>query len=456
MRQIEPPIVSRRSFLASALTAPDRPNILFLFSDDQRADTISALGNPAIYTPNLDRLAREGMVLTNAYCMGGNVPAVCTPSRNMLLSGKAYTRFGLHASGDDPNFPNSMMEAGYETYHHGKRGNSAPLIQEKFEINRYLNEAEARKAADPGKQIADAAIDFLRNRKTTRPFFMYLAFETPHDPRVPRPEDLARYDESKLPLPSNFLPVHPFDNGEMTVRDELLAPWPRTPVEIRRHLREYYAVITGLDRQIGRIRQALAARPEYANTIVIFSADQGLAVGSHGLMGKQNLYDHSMKAPLIFSGPGIKAGRSDALAYLLDTYPTVLDLVGAPKPQGIDGESFASLLRGRSAAHRQTLFLGYRQVQRAIRDEQYKLIVYPQINRMQLFDLRADQAELRDLSGNAAHRGRVSAMMDGLRHWQSRLNDMQPLESPKPADATFVPPAGDALRNLRNRWKVPN
>lgn len=426
-----------------------------MFADDQRADTIAQLGNPAIHTPNLDALARGGMVMRNAYCMGGNSPAVCTPSRNMLLSGRAYTRFELHASGSEPNFADSMKAAGYETYHHGKRGNSAPLIQEKFEINRYLNEAEARKAADPGKQIADAAIDFLRNRRTDRPFFMYLAFETPHDPRVPRAEDLARYDASKLPLPRNFMPVHPFDNGEMTVRDELLAPWPRTPEEIRRHLREYYAVITGLDRQIGRLRQELASRPEYAHTIVVFSADQGLAVGSHGLMGKQSLYDHSMKAPLIFSGSGIQAGQSDALAYLLDIYPTVLDLVGAPKPPGIDGQSFAPLLRGNPGGHRKSLFFGYRQVQRAIRDDRYKLIVYPQINRAQLFDLRNDPAELQDLSGNPQHRATITAMREGLRQWQAQLNDSLPLESPTPGEAAFVPPTGEALQTLRKRWRVP-
>jgi len=130
--------------------AARRPNVLFLFADDMRADSIGALGDKNVRTPNPDAVARRGFVMTNAYCLGGNVGAVCTPSRNMLLSGKAYFRWrdftppnqpdqkGLLAPGDAPNFPLSMKDAGYVTYHHGKRGNTAPLIQAKFDINKYL------------------------------------------------------------------------------------------------------------------------------------------------------------------------------------------------------------------------------------------------------------------------------------------------------------------------------
>jgi len=452
--------LTRRAFLASTglalRAAASRPNILFMLADDQRADTIAALGNPAIRTPNLDTLVRRGMVMRNGYCLGGNSAAVCTPSRNMILSGRCFTRYQGLASGDDPNFADSMKDAGYETYHHGKRGNSALKIQEKFEHNKYLSDQEVRKAGDPGRAITDAAVEFLGSRRTDRPFFLYLAFETPHDPRVPRKDDLASYDPREIPLPKNFLPVHPFDNGEMTVRDELLAPWPRTPEEIRRQLREYYAVITGLDRQIGRVLEALKSRPEYANTVVIFSADQGLAVGSHGLMGKQSLYDHSMKSPLIFAGPGIPKGESQALAYLMDIYPTVLDLVGAKKPPGLDGESFLPALQKKSPAHRKDLFLAYREVQRALRDDRYKLIVYPKINRVQLFDLREDPNELKDLSALPQHKERIRTMTAGIRGWQQKLGDPLPLESAKPDPAEFAPPTGGALQKILKRWNMAN
>jgi len=298
--------INRRNWLrqagafcgARALAAPrKRPNVVFLFTDDQRADTISALGNPHIRTPNLDALCRTGMVFRNAYCMGGNSAAVCLPSRNMLLSGRTFFRYGLKAPADASNFPDAMREAGYITYHHGKRGNTAQAIQARFDYNKYLDDNAERQSGEPGKQIVDDAIRFLREPRD-KPVFLYLAFGNPHDPRVAARRYLDLYDPARIPLPRNYLPAHPFDNGEMTVRDELLAPWPRTRAEIQRQLAEYWAVVTGLDENIGRLIAAMKESGTYDNTILLFSSDQGIALGSHGLMGKQNLYEDSMGVPL--------------------------------------------------------------------------------------------------------------------------------------------------------------
>ena len=172
---------------------------------------------------------------------------------------------------------------------------------------------------------------------------MYLAFGNPHDPRVAARKYLDLYDPDRIPLPKNFLPVHPFDNGELVVRDEQLLPWPRTAADVRRTLHEYYATVTALDFHIGRLIRALEEPGRLDDTLVIFSADQGIAVGSHGLLGKQNLYDHSMKVPLVLAGPGIPRGRSDALVYLFDIYPTACDLVGA---RSRDGDRRAELPPG--------------------------------------------------------------------------------------------------------------
>lgn len=449
--------MNRRTFLnslgVSTLAAqPRKPNVLFLLTDDQRADTIAALGNPAIRTPNLDSLVRRGMAFRNAYCMGGNLPAVCTPSRNMILSGRAYTRYNNIASGNDPNFPDSLKAAGYETYHYGKRGNTATEIQAKFDTNRYLTNDS--RAGVPGKAIADGAIDFLNQRKGDRPFFLYLAFDVPHDPHNPTPEDLASYDPREIPLPRNYLPVHPFDNGEMVVRDELLAPWPRTKEEIRHQLHEYYAVITGMDRQIGRILQTLRERGEEENTIIVFAADQGVAIGSHGLIGKQSLYDAAMRAPLVFVGPGIPHGQSEALVYLMDIYPTILDLLSIPRPSVLDGESFRPALEKRSLAARESLFLAYRSFQRGIRDQRYKLILYPDVGRRQLFDLRKDPNEIRDLASQQNQQSRIAQMTAKLEAWQQRLNDPLPLVSANPKPAAFTPPTGEALAKLRKQWRM--
>ena len=440
---------------ADAAETKPRPNVLFLFADDMRADSIAALGNPTVKTPNLDALVRRGFAMRNAYCFGGNSAAVCTPSRNMLLSGNAFFRWkdfvppgmknskpGGLAPGDAPNFPLSMLDAGYATYHHGKKGNTAPLIQAKFAINKYLANDEAeRRSGEPGKEIVDDAIAFVRERPAdAKPFFAYLAFGNPHDPRVAAKKYLDQYDRERIPLPKNFLPLHPFDNGEMTVRDEQLLPWPRTEADIRRTLHEYYATITATDFHIGRLLQSLKEIGQLDNTLIVFSADQGISVGSHGLLGKQNLYDVAMKSPLIFAGPGVPHGESDALVHLFDIYPTVCDLVGAAIPANIDGQSFRPILDGKAMTARRELLLAYLNKQRAIRDERWKLIRYPQVNVTQLFDLRADPDEMKNLADEPAQKERIADMLSRLNKLQQHYADDLPLTVANPKPAAWMPP----------------
>ena len=220
------------------------------------------------------------------------------------------------------------------------------------------------------KRFADAAAEFLRGRTGETPFLCYVAFNLPHDPRVAPPDYHARYNADRPALPANFLPRHPFNNGELVIRDEELAPWPRTAEVVRQHLADYYAAIEFLDAQIGRILEALEASGQSENTLIVFAADHGLAIGSHGLFGKQNLYEHSMRAPLIIAGPGIPRGRrSDALSYLLDIFPTLGDLAGVPAPEGSEGLSLAPVLAGKRRTVRDSIFTAYRDVQRAVRDE---------------------------------------------------------------------------------------
>jgi arylsulfatase A-like enzyme len=425
-----------------------RPNVLFLFTDDQRADTIHALGNPLIQTPNLDRLAERGFVFRNAYCMGGNQPAVCLPSRTMLMSGRSLFHL-KEATAEAPSLPRAFNAAGYVTYHHGKRGNTPQAIQKNFQINKYLvNDQAERSSGYPGKEIADAAVAFLNERPRDKPFFMYLAFANPHDPRVVNREYRDRYQESAMPLPANYRPLHPFNNGELLVRDEQLAPWPRTPEVVRSHLTDYYGVITYLDMQIGRILQVLKDQGIEDETIVVFSSDHGLAIGSHGLFGKQNIYEDGMKVPLIFAGPGISRGRSNAFAYLFDIFPTLLDLAGLPNAEGLDARSLAPVIRGESQGVRDAVFLAYRDFQRSIRVGDWKLIRYPEINRSQLFNLAADPAETHDLAADPASKSQVKELMARLEAEQKRLGDTLALTSAQPkeaaVDATFFQRPGTA------------
>ncbi len=427
--------------------AATRPNVLFIFTDDQREDTVAALGNPHIQTPNLDALAREGVVFTNAYCMGGFSAAVCLPSRMMTLRGRSWFHVRDLPKGF-PNFAKSMNEAGYLTYHLGKMGNTDTEVEKQFAENLYVRpkrtqvpenanaDEQVRKEGVPGEVVADGAIEFLRNRDRSKPFFMYLSGPEPHDPRIAPKEFLERYDPDAIPLPPNFLPYHPFDNGELLIRDEKLAPWPRTASAIREHLRDYYADITCMDEQFGRIFQTLRDLGDYENTIIVFSSDQGIAIGSHGLMGKQNLYEHSMGVPLIIAGPGIpKDRRADAFAYLFDVFPTVCDLVGAPIPDGVEGKSLAPVLHGTRDAVRDTILLAYRDVQRAIRRGKWKLIRYPQIDKNQFFDLEADPYETHDLAGDPKQAGRIKKLLKLMTEQQRQFGDTLPLTSDHPHSA---------------------
>jgi arylsulfatase A-like enzyme len=402
--------------LARAAEGASKPHILFILADDQRWDTIAALGNAQIKTPNLDALVARGFHFTNAYCMGSMIPAVCQPSRTMLLTGRSLWRIpDPRAKAVPPGvslLPRVMAAAGYKTFHCGKPGNSYPAAHAAFDKNVEL----AGRTAATATEMADQAIRFIREHDAAKPVFMYLAPSVPHDPRLAPERFKSLYRASDIALPKNFMPRHPFDNGELDVRDELLAERPRTPEEMRQHLADYYATISHLDDEIGRVMSALSERGWLENTVVIFSSDQGLAVGGcHGLMGKQNLYEH-VKPPLVIAGPGIPRGESDALVYLFDLFSTVCQLAGATIPAEVEGHSLLGILRGEQKSVRPSLFAAYRGCQRMIRDQRWKLIAYNAsgVRNVQLFDLENDPDELANLALDArymAERGRLGRML---------------------------------------------
>jgi arylsulfatase A-like enzyme len=419
---------------APALAGEKRPNVLFLVTDDQRADTIAALGNPVIKTPNIDKLVQRGHVFRNAYCMGSTVGAVCNPSRHMLLSGKALYHY--KAKDKSGTMGEVLRGLGYHTFLISKRGNTAAAYHTAFDISGELEDAKERNSGHHGRTAADRTIDFLKKTwKKDQPFFAYVGFEGPHDPRVAAPKWLNLYDRAMIPLPKNYMPFHPFNNGDLLIRDEQLATWPRSEEIVRKHLHDYYGCISSIDFQIGRILAALEELGELENTIIIFTSDHGLAIGSHGLFGKQSLYEHSMKAPLIFAGPGIPRGQSDALVYLFDIYPTTVDLVGGKAPAGLDGKSLAPVVQGKQQGVRETIFLAYKDVQRAVRHEDWKLIRYPKVNYTQLFNLRDDPDELKNLAAEPGQAQRVREMMALLAEQQKLFHDPAPLtvDNPQPA-----------------------
>ena len=275
--------------------------------------------------------------------------------------------------------------------------------------------------------IADAAVDFLkRQSNTSKPFFATASFLAPHDPRTAPENYHDLYPPEKTDLPANFMPEHPFDNGEMKIRDEKLAPFPRTPEVVKKHISDYYAMITHLDAQIGRILNALEKTGRANNTLIIFAGDNGLALGRHGLLGKQSLYDHSVRVPLIFTGPGIPENqKTDALCYLHDLFPTVCRLINIPVPDSVRSKSLTPVIRNKTNAVRDSLYFAYKDIQRGLRKDQYKLIKYNVNDKQttQLFDLNKDPWEMNNLADNPAYTERLKKISRLLKQYAKKVGD---------------------------------
>jgi arylsulfatase A-like enzyme len=443
---------------AQTVTSPAKPNILFLFADDMRADTIAAHGNPHIKTPYLDGLVRRGFSFRGNYILGGNSGAVCVPSRAMLMSGKSWFKVDVPTLKGTRLLPEHLGENGYATFATGKWHNGQPSWLRAFQRGKAVmfggmsdhTKVPVKDLGPDGKLttertgekfsselFADAAIEFLQNHDNKKSFFAYVAFTAPHDPRQPPLAYREMYYRQLPPLPKNFLPQLPFDNGMMKGgRDENLGAWPRTEKMIRDQLAEYYGLITHMDEQVGRILAALEKTGQANNTIIIFAADNGLALGSHGLLGKQSVFEHSMRTPLIIAGPGIPGGKSTrAFTYLLDLFPTLCETIGLPTPADLEGASLRPLWEGKKSSVRDSVFLPYMQIQRAVRDERWKLIAYPKIGHLQLFDLQNDPLEMTNLIDRAEAAKHVPRLMNLMKQWQARVGDTLelPTENKQPA-----------------------
>jgi arylsulfatase A-like enzyme len=441
-------------------SAPIRPNVLILLTDDQRYDTVHALGNQMIQTPNMDRLVRAGTSFSQATCLGGINGALCMTSRAALMTGRTINHLNVAGdiSPDQTTLPELLRQAGYVTFATGKWHNDMPSHTRIFDQadNIFFGgmhfpedgghehpllyhfdptgayPVEARFVGDKFSSVmyADAAIEFLETvPQDGRPFFAYVAFTAPHDPRTPPPPFDTMYDASQTPLPDNFLPEHPFDNGDLHNRDESLLDIPRDPALVRKEIAAYYGMISEVDSEIGRILDTLEQQGLFDNTIIVFAGDNGLALGAHGLLGKQNLYEESMRIPMIFVGPGIAANVvTEQFAQLPDIMPTVAALLGIDPPASSEGS--ALLGAHATAFSRATAYFQYTNLHRGIRTtDHWKLIGYrltvpgPQFDRVQLFDLNADPKEVNDLSMVDAYQTKLSGLQSLLDSERARHDD---------------------------------
>ena len=208
--------------------------------------------------------------------------------------------------------------------------------------------------------------------------------------------------------------------------------------------RGYYASISYWDEHVGRVIAALKAAGQYDNTIFIVAGDNGLSLGEHGLLGKQNLDDFGgTHVPLIFAGPGLPRGETKAFANLYDVYPTICELSGIPVPPGLDAKSLAPVITGKQSKVRDYLFSAYKNVQRSIRDDRWKLIRYPQVNITQLFDLESDPHEMKNLAEERASADKVKALIALLGKTQPQFGDTCPLTVADPKPIAWTPPSPD-------------
>ncbi len=462
------------------LQAAEKPNILLIYTDDQSFNTLAALGHPIVKTPNLDKLAKEGVTFTNTYNQGAWHGAVCVASRSMMNTGRflwnaqrktreyeTVAKNGENEQNLQPEFWSRMMKsAGYTTYFTGKwhvdgvpveplfdhvglvRAGMPPTVEASYDRPTAPTDvAENGEYADDvwnpfapvyqghwaggqhwAEVLADSATQFLEAAaEKDEPFFMYVAFNSPHDPRQAPKEFVDMYAPRDMDVPANFLPENPHKDAmgcPADLRDERLAPFPRTEYAVRVHRREYYAIISHMDAQVGRILAALEKTGKRENTYIFFTSDNGLAIGAHGLFGKQSLYEHSAKVPLVMVGPGVPQDkRVAAPVYLQDIVPTSLGLAGCVIPEHVQFKSLTPLTRDENAPHYDAIYGGYMNLQRMVRKGDFKLIVYPKVNVFLLFDLKNDPDEIRNLADEPEHAATVRDLLAELIRLQPDTGD---------------------------------
>ena len=454
-------LVSLAATVVRGAEAPS-PNILFILADDQSFETVGARGLVDIDTPNLDRLSRTGTSFRRAYNMGSWSGAVCVASRTMLNTGRFLWR--AHAVYDRSEgerekgrfWSEHLRKAGYTTYMTGKwhlkasaekafdrtghvRGGMPNQTEAGYDRPR-PGEPDPWSPWDPehggfwagGKHwsevVADETIAFLADASgSDRPFFIYAAFNAPHDPRQSPKEYVEKYPLERVRVPASFLAGYPHKDAigcGKTLRDERLGPFPRTEHAVKVHRGEYFAIISHMDAQIGRILDALEANASKRPTYIFFTADHGLAVGHHGLFGKQNQYDHSVRVPFIVVGPDVPAGKTiDTPIYLQDVMPTTLELAGIERPAHVEFKSLLPLVRGDGPRPYDAIYGAYLDLQRMVTAGDHKLILYPKASRYRLYDLASDPGELRDLAGDPASLPRVRALFAKLLELQVATGD---------------------------------
>ncbi len=466
-----------------------RPNILFIMSDDHAAHALSAYGSKINNTPNLDRLAKEGMRFNNCFA----VNSICAPSRAAILTGKyshvngvtVFNRF----DGSQWTVAKALQSAGYQTAMIGKwHLTSDPTGFDYWDIlpgqGLYHDPAFIKMGTRekiPGYAtdiITDKAIEFLKNRSKDRPFFLMCHHKAPHRPWEPDAKHAHLYDDVEIPEPDTFNDDYATRaaaareatmriDGHLTRNDlkitpppelkgEALAQWKNgvdTEMEVtvngekkklqgealkkwkyQRYIKDYLRCIASVDDNVGRLLDYLDQAGLRDNTIVIYTSDQGFFLGDHNWYDKRFMYEESIRMPFLIRYPGkIKAGGvNDAMILNVDFAPTFLEYAGVPAPAEVQGRSLMPLLRGEQPKDWRTAwyyrYYHYPADHRVhphygVRTESHKLIYFNRLDQWELFDLKKDPRELKNVYADPTQADTVKRLKADLARLRKELDD---------------------------------
>lgn len=451
-----------------AWTLPPRshPNILFIITDDQRQDALSCYGNRILHTPNIDRLATEGVRFTQAFVTN----SLCMPGRATFLTGLYSHAHGVMTNGEKgapasfrpgvTGYPMLLQKAGYETALLGKwHIRSDPEGFDHWSIfpgqGRYRDPillSRGNKMEFTGHAcdvVGDLALDFLKQPRR-KPFLLYCGFKAPHRPWEPPPRLANLFQDVRIPEPPTFhdelrgrpAAVRDADNKVWNMPDfiqrgvpETLPPPERKRENLQALVKNYYRTITAVDQNVGRLLERLDRSGLAEDTVVVFVSDNGFFLGDHGMFDKRLMYEESIRVPLIVRYPPLvrRGQTSDQMVLNTDMAPTLLELAGLPVPEGLHGRSLVPLLRGRPEASWRNSFLyeyyefpGSHMVRknRGVRAERWKYIHYWESpEEFELYDLKNDPREVNNLYGNPRYADRVKELRDEMARLRKETGD---------------------------------
>ena len=444
--------------------AAQQKNIIFIISDDHRYDAMGFMGKiPWLETPGLDRMAREGMHVKNAFV----TTALCSPSRASVLTGLyAHTHTVVDNSAPEPEnilyFPQLLQEAGYETAFFGKwhMGNQGDQPRKGFDhweglrgqgeyYNPTLNINGKRTKFTDSTYITDLltdhALDWMKKQEKGHPFFVYLSHKGVHAMFEPAKRHRGKYADKPVPLPASYYLTATDEYKEHGIPEwvkEQRYSWHGVDymyhgqIGFEEFYRRYLETLLSVDESITRVLDYLKANGLDKNTLVMYMGDNGFSFGEHGLIDKRHAYEESMRVPMIAMCPSIiKAGAAtDALVQNIDVGPTLLEYAGVETPEHMEGESFLRVLNGTSQQHRDKIFYEYyweyhypqTPTMFAVRSGKYKYIHYYGLwTQNELYDLQMDPYEMNNLIDDRRYRELSKDLSGQVFDWLENTNGMQ-------------------------------